>query len=73
MTQRHVQHTGVLVVGFLVGAALAMCIAPGDISLWVVTGVVLALFSRAFFASNFAEQSFWPFADSWPFHRKKRP
>jgi hypothetical protein len=72
MTRRHVEHTGVLVVGFLVGAALAMCIAPGDISLWVVTGVVLALFSRAFFASNFGEQSIWPFADSWPFHRKKR-
>jgi hypothetical protein len=72
MTQRQVEHMGVLVVGLFVGAALAMCIAPGDISLWVVTGVVLALFSRAFFASNLGERSIWPFAESRRSHRKKR-
>ncbi len=72
MTHRQVERAGVLVMGFLAGAALAICIAPGDISLWVVTGVVLALFSRAFFASNFGEQSIWPFAESWSSHRKKK-
>ena len=72
MSGRQVQHTGVLVAGFLIGAALAVCIAPGDVFLWVVTGIVLALFSRAFFASNFGDQPIWPFADSWPLHRRKR-
>jgi hypothetical protein len=72
MTKYQVEHTGVLVVGFLAGAALAMCIAPGDIFLWVVTGIVLGLFSRAFFASNFGGQSVWPFVDSWRSYRRKR-
>ena len=72
MTGRQAEHIGVLALGFLAGAALSMCIAPGDVCLWVVTGVVLALFSRAFFSSNFGEQSLWPFAGSWPFHRKKK-
>jgi hypothetical protein len=72
MTKYRVEHTGVLAAGFLAGAALAMCIAPGDIFLWVVTGIVLGLFSRAFFASNFGGQSIWPFVESWRSHRKKR-
>ena len=73
MTGRQAEHIGVLVLGFLAGAALSMCIAPGDVCLWVVTGVVLGVSSRAFFVSNFGGQSIWPSAESWRSHRKKRP
>ncbi len=62
MFLRRVEHAAVMGLGFLAGVVLAMCIAPGDVFLWVVMGVVLGLFSRAFLAERFAGEIFWPFA-----------
>ena len=56
MSVHHIERTSVLGLGF-VGAALAMCIAPGDIFLWVATGIVLGLFSRAVFINSFGGES----------------
>jgi hypothetical protein len=60
----HVEHTVVMVLGFLVGAALAMCIAPGDILLVLATGVVLGFFVRGFLDQNLGGELFWPFVGS---------
>ena len=51
MSVHQIERMAVSVLGFL-GAALAMCIAPGDIFLCVATGIALGLFSRAVFRST---------------------
>ena len=48
----HVEHAFVMLVGFLVGVALAMCIAPGDIVLVLMAGIVLGFFARGFLDQN---------------------
>ena len=60
----HVEHAVVMVLGFLVGVTLAMCIAPGDILLVLVTGCFLGFFARGFLDQNLAGDLFWPFAGS---------
>ena len=72
MSVHQIQRTAVLGLGFVAGAVLAMCIAPGDIFLWVATGIVLGLFSRAFFVNSLGGKLVWPFAQSWRSHKKKR-
>jgi hypothetical protein len=67
--RRHIERTVVMSLGFLLGAAVAMSIAPGDVVLWVVTGIVLGLFARAFLDQSFGGEVFWPFAVP---HRKSR-
>jgi hypothetical protein len=49
---------------FLVGVALAMCIAPGDIVLVLMAGIVLGFFARGFLDQNLGGEFFWPFARS---------
>lgn len=58
----HIEHTVVMVLGFLLGAALAMCVAPGDVFLILVTGVVLGFFARGFLDQNLGGELLWPFA-----------
>lgn len=60
----HVEHTVVMVLGFLVGAILAMCIAPGDVLLVLVTGAVLGFFARGFLDQNLGGDLLWPFFGS---------
>jgi hypothetical protein len=60
--RRHIEHTVVMTLGFLLGAAIAMLIAPGDVLLWVVAGVVLGIFARGFLEQSFGGEVFWPFA-----------
>jgi hypothetical protein len=57
-----VEHAVVMILGFLVGAVLAMCVAPGDIVLVVVAGIVLGYFAHAFLDQNMGGELFWPFA-----------
>ena len=45
---RDMGHLFLITLGFFVGAALAVAIAPGDVLLWVAAGIVLALFCGAF-------------------------
>lgn len=56
-----VEHTVVMLLGFLAGAVLAMCVAPGDILLVVVAGIVLSYFAHEFLDQNLGGDLFWPF------------
>ena len=56
----HSADVGVMVFGFVCGAFLAMFIAPGDVVLWIITGLVLGLFARSFFARSSGGDIFWP-------------
>jgi hypothetical protein len=69
MSIHQIERAAVLMLGFVAGALLAMCIAPGDIFLWVATGIVLGLFCRAFFVNSFGEAWLWPFAHSRHSHK----
>ena len=55
-----IEHAVVMALGFLLGVALAMCIAPGDVALMVVAGIVLTIFVRAFLARSYGGDWFWP-------------
>ena len=63
MTRYRIERTVVSLLGFLAGAALAMCVVPGDMLLWVAAGITLALFSHAFFIRDFGGELLWPLAD----------
>ncbi|MGA2620152.1 MAG: hypothetical protein ABSF26_21245 [Thermoguttaceae bacterium] len=70
MTRYHIEQIFVLALGFFVGAALAVCVAPGDILLWVAAGIALSIFSRAFFIRGLAGELLWPVGEGRQ-HRKK--
>ena len=59
---RQIEQAAVLAFGFFLGAALAVCIAPGDIALWAAAGVVLSIFCRAFLIGDLGGDFLWPFA-----------
>ena len=59
-----IRQTGIMVAGFCIGASLAVAIAPGDIFLWVATGIVLGLFSHMFFEEKSGRAAHWPFVGS---------
>ena len=61
MTRYRIERAVVLAFGFLAGSALAICIAPGDILLWAVAGIVLGVFCHAFFVANLGGELPWPF------------
>ncbi len=56
-----IRQTGIMVAGFLIGASLAVAIAPGDVFLWVATGIVLGLFAHLFFEEKSGRAARWPF------------
>jgi hypothetical protein len=62
MNIHRVERAVVEAVGFLLGAALAVCIAPGDVLLWVLAGLVLAVFCREHFVRNCGDDFVWWFA-----------
>jgi hypothetical protein len=62
MTKHRIEQAAVTGLGFLIGAILAICITPGDVFLWIMAGIVLAIFSRAFFICDFGGDFLWPFA-----------
>ena len=59
---RRFEHAVVMGLGFLLGAVLAMCIAPGDILLVVAAGIVLGFFANEFLDQELGGGLFWPFA-----------
>jgi hypothetical protein len=61
MLLHRVEHTVVMLLGFLVGAVLAMCVARGDTLLIVVAGIVLGYFAHLFFDQNLGGELFFPF------------
>ena len=72
MSRRNLDRVVVLALGFSVGAILAVSIAPGDVLLWLATGVVLGLFVHAFFVSSVAEEQAWPFTWHHRSHHGKK-
>jgi hypothetical protein len=59
-----IRQTGIMAGGFCIGASLAVAIAPGDIFLWIATGIVLGLFSHFFFEEKSGRAAHWPFVGS---------
>jgi hypothetical protein len=60
MTRYRIEQALVSGFGVLLGLALAMFIVPGEIGLWLVIALVLALFCRAFFIRGFCGELLWP-------------
>jgi hypothetical protein len=73
MTRYRIENSVVTLLGFIVGAGLAMCITPGDIVLWVASGIVLGVFAHAFFIKDLAGELLWPFLKPRHPHEKKPP
>ena len=59
-----IRQAGVMAAGCFVGASLAVAIAPGDVFLWVATGIVLGVFSHFFFRGQSGGAAHWPFTAS---------
>jgi hypothetical protein len=69
MRRYRIERATVLALGFLVGASLAICIAPGDVLLWIVAGAFLSLFCHEQFVRSCSGELFW-----WhPHHRQHHP
>ena len=60
MTRFRIEQALVSAFGILLGLSLAMFIAPGEVGLWVVIALFLALFCRAFFSRGFCGELIWP-------------
>ncbi len=59
MRRYQIERSVVLAFGFLLGALLAMCIAPGDILLWFVAGLFLSIFCHEQFVTSYSGELFW--------------
>ena len=68
MTRFRVEQALVSAFGVLLGLALAMLIAPGDVGLWIVIAILLAVFCRAFFIRGLYGELLWPI----PHHHAKK-
>ena len=62
MNRYYIERAIVAALGFLVGAALAMAIVPGDVLALIGTGIVLGFSARALFDQDFGGGWFWPFS-----------
>jgi hypothetical protein len=58
MTRHRIEQAVVTLLGFFVGTILAFCITPGDVLLWLLVGIALAIFSRAFFICDYGGELF---------------
>ncbi len=54
----------VMAAGFFVGAMVAYVAAPGNVAMWIATGVAAGLFAGAYFAETGGASAFWPLSDS---------
>ena len=70
MRRYRIEQAMVLAFGFLVGAGLAICIAPRDVVLWIVTGAFLSLFCHQQFVNSWGGELLWRHARRH--HRRPR-
>ncbi len=68
MRRYRIERATVLALGFLAGAGLAVCIAPGDVVLWIVAGAFLSLFCHEQCVRNYGGELLW-----WHPHRRHHP
>lgn len=59
MNRYRIERALVLTIGFVLGVGLAVCIAPGDVLLWVLAGAFLGLFCHEQFINEFRGELFW--------------
>jgi hypothetical protein len=64
MNRYYIRHLTVTAVGFLLGAVLAMMIAPGDSLVLIGTGIVFGFSARTLFDQDFGGDWFWPFGQA---------
>ena len=62
MTRYRIEQALVSAFGVLLGLALAMLIAPGDVRMWIAVAILLAVFCRAFFIRGLYGELLWPVA-----------
>jgi hypothetical protein len=60
MNRYYIGHVTISAVGFLMGAVLAMIIAPGDGLVLTGAGIVFGLYARTLFDQNFGHDWPWP-------------
>jgi hypothetical protein len=65
-----IEQAVIMAFGFCLGVLVAMCITAGDVLLWVVAGVLLSIFCRAFFIGDLGGDLTWPFAGAQKHHDK---
>jgi hypothetical protein len=77
MNRYHVEQAVVLVTGFLLGAAVAVCLAPGHVLLAGLAGVLASVYCREYFVRNCRGEIFgWSHARQhrlWHRHARKSP
>jgi hypothetical protein len=76
MNRFHIEQAGVLVTGFLLGAGVAFCLAPGHVLLAGLAGVLVSIYCREYFVRNCRGEIFgWSHArhDRWWHRRVPRP
>lgn len=56
----YVEHGLVTLLGFLLGAAISHVIAPGNLLLMILAGIVFAAFVQAFVAVAYGTEWFYP-------------
>ncbi len=60
MTRYRIEQALVSGFGVLLGLALAMLFEPGNVGMWILTAILLAVFCRAFFIRGLCGELFWP-------------
>lgn len=71
MTRYRIEAAAVSAFGLLLGLSLAMFIVPGDVGLWIVIAVVLAVFCRGFFIRGFCGELVWPLPRRHTHHARR--
>jgi hypothetical protein len=61
MSKRYIEQLIVAALGFLMGAVIAMSIAPGDVLMVIPLGIIFGFSARALFDQDFGGEWFWPF------------
>lgn len=59
MSRYRIEQAAVLVFGFLLGVALAIIVAPGNVFLWIVAGVFLSFFCHQQFVRSWGGELLW--------------
>jgi hypothetical protein len=76
MNRYRIEQAVVLVAGFLLGAGVALCLAPGHVLLAGLAGVLASVYCREYFVRNCRGELFgWSHArhDRWRHRRARKP
>jgi hypothetical protein len=71
MNRYYIRHVTIAALGVLMGAAIALLLAPGDTLVLIAMGIVFGYSAHAVFNQDFGDNWSWPFADR-PARRLRR-